>query len=83
MEQILIRFMRIVPGWIITKIWQTKDFSEIQDMVQSGNGSVAEATTTILNIKGQLKVQLSTLLSDACFPDTDYYEQFIKYQFYY
>ena len=38
-----------------------QQFSEIQDMVQSGGGSVAETTTTIIKIKEQLKVQSSTL----------------------
>ena len=40
-----------------------QQFSEVRDMIQSGNGSVAETTTTILKIKEQLKVKSSTLFT--------------------
>jgi hypothetical protein len=47
---------------MITKIYQTNNLQKFLDMVQSGNGSVAETTyNELLKIKEQLKVQSSTL----------------------
>ena len=60
-----------------------QQFSEIQDMVQSGGGSVAETTTTIIKIEEQLNIRSSTLFPMLVSPNTDYHEQFITYQFYY
>jgi hypothetical protein len=68
---------------MITKIYQTNNLLKFQSMVQSGIGSVAETTTTILKIKEQLKVQSSTLFPMLVSPTQINDEQHIKYKFYY
>ena len=58
-------------------------FAEVQSMIQSGNGSVSETTTTILKYKRAIESSIVDASSDACIPHADNHEQHIEYQFYY